>query len=283
VGNVPAFEKEMHVPQIETKHVAVLGVQYDASSTCLRGSAHAPEAIRAALHNPSTNLCAENGLDLGSDSLWSDVGDISPDEPIAMVNAVEDAVEEQLVLGRQVVTLGGDHSISFPAIRAYAAKYSQLNVLHLDAHPDLYDEFEGNRLSHACPFARVMEEKLASRLVQVGIRTLNPHQREQAQRFGIEVHEMRDWTGSIDIDLEDPVYVSVDLDCLDPAFAPGVSHHEPGGLATREVLKILRSLGGKIVGADVVELNPQRDHEGMTAMLAAKLLKELISLIIERS
>ena len=90
-----------------------------------------------------------------------------------------------------MLTLGGDHAITYPILRAYGPHYPDLTILHIDAHPDLYDELEGDRLSHACPFARIMEAGLARRLVQVGVRTLNPHQRQQAERFGVKIFEMR--------------------------------------------------------------------------------------------
>ena len=120
--------------------------------------------------------------------------------------------------------------------------YPALTILHLDAHPDLYEEFEGDRFSHACPFARIMEEGLASRLVQVGIRTLNPQQRRQAQRYAVELIEMRSWEGGTRPRVEGPVYLSVDLECSTRPSA-GVSHREPGGLSVREVLSIIQQLG----------------------------------------
>jgi len=159
----------------------------------------------------------------------------------------------------------------------------QPGILQLDAHPDLYDELDGNRYSHACPFARIMEDELATRLVQVGIRTMTPHQREQAKRFGVEVVEMRNWHSGMAFRFEDPVYISLDMDCLDPAFAPGVSHHEPGGFSTRDVLEIIQGLRGNIVGADIVEFNPERDPGGVTAMVAAKFLKELLARMLDTS
>jgi agmatinase len=180
-----------------------------------------------------------------------------------------------------VITLGGDHSISFPVIRAYAREFPKLNILHFDAHPDLYDELDGNPYSHACPFARIMEENLANRLVQVGIRTLNEHQYKQAQRFGVEVIHMSHIGDAKNLSFDGPVYISLDMDCFDPAFAPGVSHHEPGGMSTRDVLEIIKNLKGKVVGADIVEFNPERDINSMTAMVAGKMLKELIARVLE--
>jgi arginase len=181
------------------------------------------------------------------------------------------------------ILLGGDHAISFPALAGIFAHHGPVNILHFDAHPDLYDELGGNRRSHASPFARIMEAGLATRLVQVGIRTLNRHQREQAARFGVEIVPMRDFlAGNVPIP-EAPLYVSIDLDGLDPAFAPGVSHHEPGGLSTRQLLDVLARIPGPIVGADVVELNPDRDVNGMTAAVAAKLVKELAAIAVRES
>jgi arginase len=107
-------------------------------------------------------------------------------------------------------------------------------------------------------------------------------EREQAQKFGVEVKEMKDGINWLDdLEFDGPVYLSLDLDCLDPAFAPGVSHHEPGGMTTRQVIDIIHRLKGKIIGADIVEYNPDRDLGSMTSMVAAKLLKEIIARIHE--
>jgi arginase family enzyme len=120
-----------------------------------------------------------------------------------------------------------------------------------------------------------MEQKFAQRLVQVGIRTMNGHQREQAQRFGVEVIEMKDLRNGLELTFDTPVYVSVDMDALDPAFALGVSHREPGGLTTRQVIEIIQSINTPVIGADIVEFNPKMDPSGMTAVVCAKILKEL--------
>jgi arginase family enzyme len=111
----------------------------------------------------------------------------------------------------------------------------------------------------------------------VGIRTLSKHQREQAQKFGVKVIEMKDFSFDFIQNLAAPLYISLDLDVLDPAFAPGISHHEPGGMTTRELIKIIQAIPVEIVGADIVEYNPVRDVQNMTAMVAYKLLKELIA------
>src|SRR5256885_5342763 len=148
---------------------------------------------------------------------------------------------------------------------------------------DLYPEFQGDPYSHACPFARIMDEKLADQLVQVGIRTMNATQRTQAERHGVDVIDMRAWVTGRRPALEAPIYISIDLDAFDPAFAPGVGHREPGGLTVRDVLAVLHGLEVPLVGADVVEFNPAQDASGVTAAVCAKLVKELAGTMLARS
>lgn len=266
--------------------VSLLGIPYDASSSFRRGAAQAPTAIRQALHSSSSNLCCESGLDLGDEALFGDAGDLDRgdlenEEGEPAFERMEAAVAEILDRGARPLILGGDHAITYPILRAFSARFERLNVLQLDAHPDLYDELDGNRFSHACPFARTMEDGLVSRLVQVGIRTLNPHQKAQAERFGVEIIEMRRWHADQPFELDGPLYLTLDLDVLDPAFAPGVSHHEPGGFSVRQVIRLIQGLRADIVGADIVELNPTRDPSGITGMVAAKLLKEIAARMLE--
>jgi len=120
-----------------------------------------------------------------------------------------------------------------------------------------------------------MEEKLVKRLVQVGIRTINGHQREQAARFGVEIYEMKDWRDDLEFGFDTPLYISVDVDGLDPAYAPGVSHREPGGLSTRQAIDLIHRVKQPIVGAAIVEFNPRMDSCNITAMVGAKMLKEI--------
>jgi arginase len=127
-----------------------------------------------------------------------------------------------------------------------------------------------------------MEEALVGRLVQVGIRTMNDQQRAQAERWSVTVIDMGHWQPGLQLPLDGPTYLSLDLDVLDPAFAPGVSHHEPGGLSTREVLRLLHGLQVPLVGADIVEFNPERDLVGMTAMVAAKFVKEIVAIMLRQ-
>jgi len=272
--------KRSHPDPHAVPRVAVLGVPWDERSSFLRGAALAPPVVRAALRSPSSNLSTESGLDLGAEPRLLDAGDLEVPPGDAALAAIEQGVARVLAGGARVLALGGDHAISYPVVRAQARAHGPLAILHLDAHPDLYDEFAGDRFSHACPFARIMDEGLAGRLVQVGIRTANAHQRAQAARFGVETIAMAAWRPDLALELDGPVYVSLDLDVLDPGFAPGVSHHEPGGLSTREVIGLLQRLRGRVVGADLVELNPARDPAGTTAMVAAKLVKELLARLL---
>ncbi|MGD9017766.1 MAG: agmatinase [Desulfobacterales bacterium] len=261
----------------EPEAIVVLGVPFDRHSSFLPGAAKAPGEIRKALSSPHTTLCTEDGMDLAAETRWGDGGDICLRDPEGAVKDIEVSVAGHLDRGRRIIALGGDHAITFPIVSAYARHFPAIGILHLDAHPDLYDVLDGDRHSHACPFARIMEAGMAGRLVQVGIRSRTPHQRNQAMRFGVETIEMRDFSPDIPLIFDGPVYLSIDLDCLDPAFAPGVSHHEPGGMSTRDVVRIIHGLEGRVVGADIVEFNPDRDIHGMTAAVAAKLLKELLA------
>ena len=261
--------------------VTVVGVPLDENSSFLRGPALAPVRIRTMLHAGSMNLTTEDGVDLGARDDWHDGGNLEIGTGEAAFADIERQVAALLTTGTRVLALGGDHSITYPIIRAVVGVHPNLTILHLDAHPDLYDEFDGSRRSHACPFARIMENGLATRLAQVGIRAMNAHQRQQADRFGVEVIEMRAFRPDLALDLHGPVYISLDLDALDPAFAPGVSHHEPGGLSTRDVLRLLAGIEGPIIGADIVEYNPIRDHADMTAAVAAKFYKELVGYLLK--
>lgn len=261
--------------------LALIGFRYDDNSSFMKGAADAPPQIRAALRSDASNFWSETGVDLGAEGTFFDAGDVEPVAGREMFSLIEDSVRTLLSDNLVPICLGGDHSITYPIIRAVSKKYPGLSILHFDAHPDLYDELLGNRHSHASPFARIMEEGLAKRLVQVGIRTINGHQREQADRFGVEVIEMRHWREDLILDFDSPVYISFDVDALDPAFAPGVSHREPGGLSTRQVIGLIQRLRAKVIGADIVEFNPRMDPAQITAVVCAKLLKEIAAKMLE--
>jgi arginase len=253
----------------------LLDVPVDENSSYMRGAAAAPPLIRDALTCESSNMWSELGVDVGAEGAYSDGGAVEPGSGDAFA-AIEKSVDALLARRQRPVCLGGDHSITYPIVRAFGRHFKDLTIIHFDAHPDLYDDFQGNRHSHASPFARIMEEKLAKRLIQVGIRTMNPHQKKQAARFGVEVYEIGRKRSLEEVKTWCPVYVSFDMDVLDPAFAPGVSHREPGGMSVREVLEHLHSITATIVGADIVEYNPSRDISDLTASVAGKILKEIL-------
>lgn len=276
----PIDPQTLDLKKIDQESICILGIPFDANSSFRQGPGLAPSRIRESYFSDSSNLWTEQGIDLGTLNGLYDMGDVDCSDKKAAFDNMTQRVSTLLQKDARVLCLGGDHSVTFPVFKAYAKKYDNLNILHLDAHPDLYDSLDNNPLSHACPFARIMEKKWASRMVQAGIRTMTGHLREQANRFGVEVMEMKEGTAWIEkLEFQGPVYLSLDMDCLDPAFAPGVSHHEPGGFSTRQVLDIIHRFKGNLIGADIVEYNPDRDVHGVTAMTAAKLLKELIARI----
>jgi arginase family enzyme len=227
-------------------------------------------------------------------------------DPTLMLRTISTAVASVITQeGLRPLIIGGDHSVSFPAVAGVLAPEDapqKIDILHFDAHPDLYDELDGNRYSHACPFARIMENLPVERLLQIGIRTCNQHQLSQATKFRIEMVPMHqvhsklfshaDGDGDSKrtnglLHFENPLYISVDLDVLDPAYMPGVSHYEPGGLTTRELINLLQRVSAPagVVGADIVELNvnPIRDRGGMGKYVAGKVFKELVALMMNET
>jgi agmatinase len=276
-GYVEGMSQSITDPQ---KKLALIGFRYDENSSFMKGAADAPPQIRAALRSEAWNLTSESGVDLSGDNVFFDAGDIEALAGSNMISLIEQSIATLLNDNLAPISLGGDHSITYPIVKALNRKYLNLSIVHFDAHPDLYHNFQGNRFSHASPFARIMEENLATRLVQVGIRTINAHQREQIERFGVEVFGPHEWDKALGLQFTSPVYISFDVDGLDPAFAPGVSHREPGGLSTRQALDIIQTLKGNVIGADIVEFNPRMDPLLITGTVCAKLLKEIAAKMV---
>ena len=190
--------------------VALVGIPFDEYSSFMRGPAKAPSAIRQTLHNGASNLFAENGVNLDGHPLFRDLGDLVLPEGENAIAAIEATVGRLVEQKARVLALGGDHAITFPVVNALSKTYDDLTILHLDAHPDLYDSYDGNRFSHACPFARIMETGRVKSLVQVGIRGMNDEQRRQVDKFGVTCIEMKDYRSKNTIVLEGPLYLSVD-------------------------------------------------------------------------
>lgn len=272
------------IKQSQEYNIAIIGVPFDEKSCYLRGASKGPQAIRAASTGKAINPWTELSANLEEEAVLTDLGDIDVSGDFFDVfSRIEENILEILEKKAVPVVLGGDHSISYPVVKAFARKFKPLDILHFDAHPDLYEEFHGDPYSHACPFARIMEEGLAQDLVQLGIRAATGEQRARALKDRVRMIEMKDINenlSSFSLEFSNPLYISFDMDALDPAFAPGVAHHEPGGLSTRQAISILHALNARIVGLDVVEVNPERDASGITAAAAVKIIKEVVGKII---
>ncbi len=267
--------------------VGVLGVGFDANSSFKRGPAEAPPKIRKALSSESANAYSESGYKVWPSDQVVDHGDLDiPDETgtRAPIDAIEQGVANALATTDRLILLGGDHAVTYPIIRAVAAVHGPISLLHFDAHPDIYPEFDGNPWSHASPMARIVEEGLVDRLVQVGIRSFGPEQAAMVKKHDVEVYPPWSHGPGPALHFESPLYISFDVDGLDPAFAPGVSHPEPGGLSVRQVLDVIANCEApRVIGADVVEVNPVVDPTGITSVVAAKLVRELLGRLLSES
>lgn len=278
--------------------VAVVGIPYDGSTSYRSGTRFGPRAIR----EQSLLLWGyHNGLRVApfADLKIIDFGDVEvvPVDIRQTHQAIERTVGEITSAGVTTVALGGDHSISLPLLRAHAAKYGPPAVIHFDAHPDTWNsEFGDNPYSHGTPFRRAIEEKLidTDAYIQIGIRgpTAGPQDYAEALSLGARmipldevcrsgipdvIREIRQRVGNR------PVYLTFDIDAVDPAFAPGTGTPEVGGLSSREALQILRGLAGlNFIGFDLVEVSPPFDHSQITAILAANLVFEFLSLRLLR-
>ncbi len=256
-----------------------LGIADDTQSSFLRGPADAPDCIRRGYDGRCYNATTESGIDLTSSV--TDLGDLKPRSTWeASAREYRAKVEEIVREGETPFVAGGDHAVTVPVVEAFAVLRRPIHVVQIDAHPDLYPEFEGNPDSHASTAARLLEMDHVQSLTQIGIRTMNEEQRRQGERWSARLHilEARALEGATPelphLPAEAEVYLTVDMDGFDPAFAPGVSHPVPGGLTARQVLDLILRSRFTLVGMDVVEVNPSRDIQYMTAILAARLLHE---------
>jgi agmatinase len=261
--------------------LSVLGIPHDDNSSFMKGASEAPDLIRRELHCDAYSMWSETGVDFSVAGRLIDHGDIQFDGAADPWDVIEQTVGRVMESGDPLICLGGDHAITHPIMRAVRRRHPNLTILHIDAHADIYHAYQGNPRSHASPFARIMEERLADRLIQVGLRTISDHHRDQFKRFGVEVVEAGRWRENLRLDITTPVYISMDMDALDPACAPGVSHREPGGLSTRQVIDLIHTLDQPVVGADIVEYNPRCDISNLTATVAAKLLKEIGGMMVK--
>lgn len=279
------------------RRVGLLGFPEDRNSSFLRGPALAPPLIRAAFASPAFNTSDESGNDVNE---WlTDFGGVPTTECSdhkSLFLSVEPLIANIVAQHHSPLILGGDHSITYSIVKSLHQIYrSKISIVHFDAHPDIYHSFEGSPHSHACQFARLFEEDIVESMVSIGVRTACRHQRDQMQRFNVKAIEAKDFVSheknlhsSLSRLLQTPpsssssfpVYISFDMDVIEPGLAPGVSHREAGGLTPRQCLQAIHAIPGNIVGADIVEFNPTRDPTGLTADVAGKLMKELASKIM---
>jgi arginase len=263
--------------------ISLLGIPHDDNSSFMKGPAEAPPLIRRELLSDCYSTWSETGFDVCAAGRLIDHGDIQFDRSADAWEIIEREVARAMDCGDALICLGGDHAITHPIMRAVRRRHGRLTILHIDAHADIYDAYQGNRRSHASPFARIMEEHLADRLIQAGLRTINDEHRGQFKRFGVEIVEAGRCAQPFSLNLQTPIYLSIDIDALDPAYAPGVSHREPGGLSTRQVIDWIHGIDQRIVAADIVEYNPRCDISNMTATVAAKLVKEVAGMMLKLS
>ncbi len=284
VGFVPFAGCFISDPQKQNAAPLVFaGLPDDSQSSFRRGSARGPQQIRSAYDGNCFNATTESGVDLAG--AVADLGDL-PAKSVWELTArsYQKFAARLFQIGKIPFFAGGDHAVTVPIIAALAELGEPVHLIQIDAHPDLYPDYEDSRDSHACTIARALEMNHVASVTQLGIRTLNKAQMPQLERYRDRLHlfHARDLPGELPllphIPAGAPVYLTVDLDGFDPAFAPGVSHPVPGGLTPRQVLNFIQNAQWKLVGMDAVEVNPDLDVNDQTAILAARLLHEAMGL-----
>lgn len=292
-AGLTTFARLPRLDQVGSCDVGILGVPFDSGVSFRPGARFGPAAVREASRllqgynqfQDVTPFSVQQVADLG------DVG-ANPFDIRAAVAAIEQAAREFVDVGTKLVTIGGDHTIALPLIRAVASKHGPVALLHFDAHLDTWDTYFGMPYTHGTPFLRAHEEGLLLReaLSHVGIRAplhaRSDLARDESIGFGIissfEVGErgVAEVTRALRAHIgQAPVYISVDIDVLDPAHAPGTGTPEAGGLTSRELIELVRSLTDlNIVGADVVEVAPAYDWANVTSIAAAQIVYEFVSL-----
>jgi agmatinase len=294
-AGVRTFARLPELARVGRADIAVLGAPFDGATTFRPGARFGPAAIREAAlllrpYNEALDVSAFAEVQV------ADAGDAGPN-PIEVGEAhaaIQAAAAELHDAGPRVLGLGGDHSVALPLIRAAAARHGPVSLLQLDAHTDTWDEYFGARVTHGTIMRRAAEEGALDpqRSVQIGLRgplyAATDLADNRALGFRALLARELDAGGvatAIELaraTLRSPVYVSVDVDVLDPAYAPGTGTPEPGGLTSRELLTILRGLAGgglDVVAADVVEVSPAYDAGGITALAAAAAAYDLLGLM----
>jgi agmatinase len=291
-AGLSTFARLPTLDEVDTADVVVVGVPFDSGVSYRPGARFGPAHVRQSSrllrpYNPAAGIAP-----FGAQQV-ADAGDIAcnPFDIGAAIAQIEAAARELTAGGRRLLTIGGDHTIALPLLRAVHERHGPVAVLHFDAHLDTWDTYFGEPYTHGTPFRRASEEGLIDlrHSLHVGIRgplydagDLADTQRlgfatigcTEVERDGLAaaVQRMRERLGDA------PVYVSVDIDVLDPAFAPGTGTPEAGGLSSRELLAMLRALSDRrLVSADIVEVAPPYDHAEITGIAAAHVAYELLS------
>jgi agmatinase len=278
-----AFSAETDFDNIEKDSYGIIGVPFDSTTSYHSGSRLGPIVVREASYGfENYNINFKTSLDC----IFYDFGDVNvvPGNCEATCNIVEDTVNELFDLGVRPITIGGEHSASIGVIKALAEKYDKLTVVHLDAHRDLAFDFIGEKYSHATVMRRAHE--FGVNLVQIGIRSSSNEEEEFVKStYNIQTFKNKDVHRHMDAveyyltTVDTPVYLSIDMDVLDPAIAPAVGNPTPGGLFISEIEDLIKSLSFKnVVGMDVVETATDRLGEN-TAVTAAKIIYDFLSLI----
>jgi agmatinase len=293
-GGVATFALLPRIEDVPRADVAILGIPFDSGTSYRPGARFGPNHIREAsrqLHpyhqtHDVYPFAVHQVVDAG------DLG-VTPYNIEAAIASIEKSTDEYAEQGIRLVTLGGDHTIALPLLRSVAKKYGPVGVIHFDAHLDTWDTHFGAQVWHGSPFRRAAEEGLLdpNRCVHVGLRggVYDKGELEADGVLGFQVIRADDFETQSAARIVDrirqrveggPVYISVDIDILDPSHAPGTGTPEVAGLSTRELFATLRGLTGLgIVGADVVEVAPAYDHASLTGLAAAHTVWEILSLL----
>ena len=293
------FARLPEVDRVGDYDVAVLGVPFDSGVSYRPGARFGPMAVRQGSRHLRPGYHVELGCSPFQAVQVVDAGDVpvTPFDIDAAMTQVRGHAAEVGARGRKVIAVGGDHTIALPMLRAAAAQHGPLALVHFDAHLDTWDTYFDAPVTHGTVFRRAFEEGLLveDHSIHVGIRGPIYGEADLADdtRFGFATIRAGDiddlgiagTIGAITQRTDDlPVYLSVDIDVLDPAFAPGTGTPESGGLTSRELLRVLRGLGGlNLIGADVVEVAPAYDHAELTAIAAATVIYDMITLMARQA
>jgi len=286
-GGAASFFRAPFQHDLAGVDVAVSGVPLDIATTNRPGARLGPRAIR----NASLSLAWERPWPWKIDPLAAlrviDYGDCEPNEDNLLdVSHIEQHVAHIIRSGAASLLLGGDHFISYPSLRAYAAVHGTISLIHFDAHTDTWSS-SGKDVNHGTMFYHAVQENVINPATstQIGIRTINDDTLGFNIFYAADVHQqpLHELVRQIRERVKDsPVYITFDIDCLDPAFAPGTGTPVPGGLSSFQALSIIRELRGiNLVGMDVVEVAPAYDHAEITALAAAQIAIELLCLYAE--